>query len=358
LRVGNSHIRLEVAVVGEEIAKVAGGNANPDEEQVELVVEEEGSGAQDYEVVGDEDGASEPAQLLKVWREKLTQLSGQTFGHYKLGDQIGRGRCGVVFAAENLKTGDALALKVFSPQFPKAEKELQRFAHVVKGLLPLRHRNLVTMLGAGKTGAYAWIAREYVEGESAAELIERLAESQKFNEKRACRVAVHVARALEFARKHRLRHGKVTPANVIIRASDRTVKLADLMLGAILEGSQLWRAAQDSRPASELSYLAPEQADPRAFVDEVSDLYGLGAVVYALLTGRPPYVGDSAEAVMEKLRGSTRVPRPSSINPDVPDDLEKVVVKLLARRQEDRYQTPAELLEDVEPIAEDLGVEL
>src|SRR5262249_42485554 len=105
---------------------------------------------------------------------------------------------------------------------------------------------------------------------------------------------------------------------------------------------------------SELSYLSPEQADPGAFVDELSDLYGLGAVVYALLTGRPPFIGDSAEEVLEQVRGGTRVARPSALNPDVPAPLEKVVLKMLARRQEDRYQTPAELLADVVPIAAEL----
>jgi hypothetical protein len=358
-RIGNSHIRLETVVVGPEIAKVAGGAAK-EEEAVEVLVEE--GAAEDYEVVAEDEGEpggpSEAARLLRSWRDKLGQLTGQTFGHYKLGDLLGPGRCGVVFCADDLKTGQPVALKVFSPQFPHADRELQRFAHVVKGLLPLRHPNLVTLIGAGKTGAYAWLAREYVEGDSAAELIERLAETQKFSEKRACRVAIHVARALDFARKHRLRHGRVTPANVLLRASDKVVKLADLMLGSVLEGSQLWRAAEEQRPLSELGYLAPEQAEDGAFVDELSDLYGLGAVVYALLTGQPPFTGETAEEVLEQLRGTTKVARPSTINPNVPAALDKVVMKMLARRQENRYQAPAEVLEDVEPIAEELGLEL
>jgi hypothetical protein len=361
-RIGNSHIRIETVVAGPEVAKVAGGSAE-DVEPIELVVEEEGA-AEDYEVVSEDDaepgaeGLSEPARLLRVWRDKLGQLSGQTFGRYGLGALLGRGRCGVVFRADDQKTGQLVALKVFSPQFPQGEKELQRFAHVMKGLLPLRHQNLVTLLSAGKTGAYSWVAREYVEGESVAEVIERLAETQKFSEKRACRVAVGVARALDFARKHRLRHGQVTPSNILLRSSDKAVKLADLMLGSVLEGSQLWRAAQELRTPAELAYLSPEQAEDGAYVDELSDLYGLGAVVYALLTGRPPFIGDTAEEVLEQLRGTTKVARPSTLNENVPASLDKVVMKMLARRQENRYQTAAELLEEVEPIAEELGIEV
>jgi hypothetical protein len=364
LRVGNSHMRLELVVAGPEVAKVASG-AGKDDEPIEVVVEDEAP-AEDYEVVAEDEGDSEaaagglsrPARLLQVWRDKLAQLSGQTFGHYRLGDLLGRGRCGVVFRAEDQKTGNPVALKVFSPQFPHADRELQRFAHVMKGLLPLRHANLVTLLGAGKTGAYAWMAREYVEGDSVAEVIDRLTETQKFSAKRACRVAVGLARALEFARKHRLRHGQITPANVLIRAHDKVVKLADLMLGGILEGSQLWRAAQEDRPASELGYLAPEQAESGSFVDELSDLYSLGAVVYALLTGRPPFIGDTPDEILEQVRGTTKVARPSTLNDDVSAEMDKVVMKLLARRQENRYQTPAELLADVGPIAEELGVEV
>jgi len=370
LRIGNSHMRLEVAVAGEEVAKLAGPSAGDaievveDDEPVEVVVEEEDT-PDEVEVVADGDdeaeslpkGAAEPVRLLHAWRNKLTQLSGQTFGHYRIGPLLGRGRCGVVFRADDLKTGKPVALKVFSPQFPSDSQELERFARVMKGLLPLRHPHLVALVGAGKTGTYTWVAREYVEGESLAELLRRLAHKGRFDGRRACRVALHLGRALDFARQHQFRHGKVTPSNILLHQKTKAVKLADLMLGAVLEGSQLAQAVDEWRPLAELGYLAPEQADPEAFVDELSDLYGLGAVVYALLTGRPPFVGDTADEVLEQLRGSQRVPRPSSLNDAVPAPLEKVVLKLLARRQEDRYQTPAEFLTDLEPIAEDQGVE-
>jgi hypothetical protein len=359
LRVGNTHLRLDAAVPGEEPAEP---NADDDEE-IEISVEEEGEAPEDEEPAADGGeaeaepptaAASEPARLLHAWRHKLGQLSGQAFGHYKLGQLVGRGRAGVVFRAEDAKTGQTVALKVFSPQFPQGDEELQRFARVMKTMLPLRHGNLVALHGAGKTGAYTWVAQEFVEGVNLALVIPRLAESRRFDIRRACRVAIHVARALDFARQNRLRHGKVTPRNILVARRGRVVKLADLMLGPALEGSQLEHAILEHRPLAELSYLSPEQADPGAFVDELSDLYGLGAVVYALLTGRPPFIGDSADEILEQVRGGTRAARPTALNPDVPPALEKVVLKMLARHQEDRYQTPAELLADVVPIAAEL----
>jgi pSer/pThr/pTyr-binding forkhead associated (FHA) protein len=369
LRVGNTHMRLEAVVAGEEFAKIAGTGPPPvdidEDEPVELTVvdETEEGGAAEEEADEEEAevlpaGASEAVKLLAAWRVKLAGLSGQTFGHYKLGEVLGRGRCGVVFRAEDARNGQAVALKVFSPQFPQGNEELQRFAAGMKSLLPLRHKNLVALIGAGKTGTYTWVAREHVEGESAAQIIKRQARKEKYDEQRACRVAVQVGRALDFARQQRLRHGKVTPANILVRKGGQLIKLADLMLGAVLEGSQLGRAVLEHRPAWELGYLSPEQADPEAFVDELSDIYGLGAVVYALLTGRPPFVGDSPDEVLELLRGSSRAPRPSAMNPEVPPALEKVVMKMIARRQEDRYQTPAELLADLKPVAAELAVEV
>jgi pSer/pThr/pTyr-binding forkhead associated (FHA) protein len=366
LRVGNSHLRLQAGIPGETFRR--GGPEQQDNEEEVIEVHKVASTAADDEDADGEQaqeeaeplpaGASEGARQLHTWRGKELQLSGQAFGHYKVGPLLGRGRGGQVFRAEDAKTGQALALKVLAPQFPQNEEELQRFTRVVKGLLALRHPNLVTLLGAGKTGIHTWIAREYVDGDSVARLLCRLGAGRRPDIRRACRIAVHVGRALDFARKNRLRHGQVTPANILVRHKDHSAKLADLMMGTALMGSHLWRATQEIRPTAELAYLSPEQSDPGAFVDELSDLYGLGAVLFALLTGRPPFVADAAAAILEQVRGPARAVRPSTLNPAIPAPLEQVVLKLLAKRQEDRYQTPAELLADLEPIAAKQGVEI
>jgi hypothetical protein len=363
LRVGNSHLRLQAGVPGDRY-----GQEDDEEEDDEgtIGVRKDTAASEDEEEAEEEEAldepeplpanASEPAQQLHAWRVKAPGLSGQSFGHYRLGPALGRGRGGVVFRADDVKTSQVLALKVLSPLFPRNDEELQRFARVVKGLT-MRHANLVTVYGAGKTGTSTWMAREYVEGDSVTRLLRQMS-GKRPDLRQACRVAVHVGRALDFARKNHLRHGQVTPANILVQRKDRTAKLADLMLGTALVGSHLWRAAQEIRPTAELAYLSPEQADPGAYVDELSDLYGLGAVVYALLTGRPPYVADSAEEILEQVRGPVPVARPSSFNAAIPAALEQVVMKILAKRQEDRYQTPAELLADLEPIAEKQGVEV
>jgi hypothetical protein len=369
LRVGNSHLRLELFVAGEEIGKVAGGRQEDDEGPIE-VVEEDGENAEEVEVVDDEpeedvevveeveegvidEDTPESVRLLHVLREKLTQLAGHSFGHYKLGTVLGTGRCGVVFRAEHAETNQVIALKVFLPLFPHGDAELTRFARVMKGLLPLRHPHLVALSAAGKTGTYTWVAREFVEGESLADLLRRQGKSQRVDWRLGYRVAVQLARALDFARKHHLRHGKITPANILLQRNDKGAKLADLMLGAALEGSRLWLAGMEHRPLSEVAYLSPEQASPNAFVDELSDIYSLGAVVYALLTARPPFQGNTSASLLEQIQAPSKPARPSNVNSTVPVALDKVVMKMLAKRQEDRYQTPAELLTALEAVEED-----
>jgi pSer/pThr/pTyr-binding forkhead associated (FHA) protein len=367
LRVGNTHLRLEVFVAGEEHARLAGPGEDEEEGPIEVV--EDDAEVEAVEVVEDEteeevevveevaeevdEELPESVRLLHVLREKLTQLSGHTFGHYKLGAVLGSGRCGVVFRAEHAETKQPVALKVFLPLFPHGDAELSRFARVMKGLLPLRHAHLVALTGAGKTGNYTWVAREYVEGESMVDLLRRLGKSQRLDWRLGYRIACQLGKALDFARKHHLRHGKITPANVLLQRNDKGAKLADLMLGFALEGSRLWLAQMEHRPMNELAYLSPEQASPDAFVDELSDIYSLGAVVYALLTARPPFQGDNVADLLEQIQGPTKPPRPSSINSGVPAVMDKVVMKMLAKHQEDRYQTPGDLLTALDGVCED-----
>jgi pSer/pThr/pTyr-binding forkhead associated (FHA) protein len=367
LRVGNTHLRLEIVVAGEEIGKFAGSSQEEDDRPVE-VVEEGDDDAEPVEVVeddGDEDvevveevaedveETPESVRLLNVLREKLMQLSGHSFGHYRLGTVLGSGRCGVVFRAENAESGQVVALKVFLPLFPHGDAELTRFARVMKGLLPLRHAHLVALSAAGKTGTYTWVAREFIEGESLNDLLRRLGKSQRLDWRIGLRLAVQLGKALDFAHKHHLRHGKITPANILLQRNEKGAKLADLMLGSALEGSRLWLAGMEHRPIAELAYLSPEQASPDAFVDDLSDIYSLGAVVYAALTARPPFQGNSAADIVAQLQGPGKPPRPSTINSGIPPVLDKIVMKMLAKRQEDRYQTPAELLQALDAVADD-----
>jgi hypothetical protein len=371
VRVGNSHLRLELAIGGAKKEAAAESSvATPEEagEEEEVgfeVVEEEETGGEEVVELPEADEEEAPpedmpaaARQLQQLRDELERLVGQVLGHYRIAAILGRGRYGVVFRADDLKTGQPVALKVLSPLFPQTDAELGHFAQVLRSTLPLRHANLVRLHGMGKTGMYTWMVRDYVEGESVADLLRRLPAGRRLDWRIAYRVAVHVARALEFARSNHLHHGQVTPANILLRRGSSAALLADLMLTSALEGSRLTQAALGYRPSSELCFLSPEQAQTEELVDPMADQYTLGATVYALLTGRPPFLGDTANEVLEQVLGPTRAARPGVFHAATPPALEKIVLRMLAKKPEDRYPSSAALLVDLKHFAEAEAVEV
>jgi serine/threonine-protein kinase len=284
-------------------------------------------------------------------------LSGRTLGHFQVGAVLGRGFHGVVFEARDINKDQAVALKILRPPFPVDEKEMSQFTQTLKTILPLRHPHLLAVYGAGKAGSYCWIAREPVEGKTLAQILARVASQRKLNWLNGLRVAIHVGRALHYLHEHRVMHGDVTPHNILVRSKDKHTSLYNVMLLKALEGSRLQEQTLEGKLLAELGYLAPEQADPDAFVDELNDIYGLGAVVYARLTGRPPFQGDSPEETLTNIREGPLV-KPRKIQPSIPEPMERVVLRMLARRQEDRYQNVADVVADLDRIAQKEGVQL
>jgi serine/threonine protein kinase len=319
LRVGNSHLRLEFA--------------------------------EDASVWGQPEAEEEDEKPAKGGAVKLEDLGGHTLAHYELGAVLGRGQCGIVYRARDIKTDHEVALKVLDVDFPKNDPEMQAFIKILKARLPLSHPNLVTLLGAGKSGSFCWIALELVEGENLAHVIERHRTAKKIKWRRALNVALDVGRALAFLHQHHLVHGNITPNNILIQEMNEAAKLNDLLFQTALEGSALQQKTMEQKLLAELPYLAPEHVDPQpALVDELSDLYSLGVVVYAVLTGRPPFAGDSPEDTIQQILDGQPI-KPKKLNKAMPDEFQAAVTKLLARHPEDRYPSAALLVADLEKLA-------
>jgi serine/threonine-protein kinase len=191
---------------------------------------------------------------------------------------------------------------------------------------------------------------EYVEGESLTQVIRRIGTAGKLDWRNAFRVAVHIARALEKAEEHKIIHRNVTPQNILLRTSDKVAKLGDLMLAKALEGTLAKPVTQPGQLVGELVYLSPERTRTDAAVDCRSDLYSLGATVYALLTGRPPFEGDSLPEVISKIRQAEPV-KPKQFQMSIADRFQDCVMTLLAKRPEDRYPSATQLLVDLDRIA-------
>jgi hypothetical protein len=361
LRVGNSHLRFEIVPLEDDSSEAS----EEDEEIVEVLPADE-EDEYELEVVEDEAGESveeakedikDPYSLPHAPVDQLLKLEGQVFGHFQIGPLLGRGQTSLVYRALDAKNQQLIALKVISPDFPGDDAELQRFMKALKVVASLQDPHLTTLCGAGKTGPYCWIAREYVEGESAARLVQRVAEGGRLDWTRACRVAIHLGKALDFLHRRRVTHGNITPRNVLIRKSDRLTKLADLLMNRALEGSKLQKAILGKKLLAELPFLAPEQTDPHASGTILGDLYSVGTVLYAILTGQPPFTGASPREVIAQIREG-KVVRPSKLQRGIPAPFEASVLLMMARRPEERFQSAVEMLDAVQRIADEHDIEV
>ncbi len=287
--------------------------------------------------------------------EMLNALVGQTLSHYAIESILAKGETGMLFRARDTKADKLVAFKVLKPEFAKSEYEMQRFIRAMKTVLPLRHPNLIALYAAGKTGVFCWMAMDYIEGESMTQVIQRIGVAGMLDWRYGYRVAVHIARALEYAHEQSIIHRNVTPQNIMLRSSDKTVLLGDLMLAKALEGSLAQQITRPGELLGDVSYMSPERTRGSGEVDGRSDLYGLGATVYALITGRPPFSAASLGELISKIR-TTEPERPQKYQMSVPPLLQDAILKLLAKRPEERFQSAKELLAALERAGKFAGI--
>jgi serine/threonine protein kinase len=296
-----------------------------------------------------------PLAPVPVGAGQVSALLGKTLAQYVLEQIIAKGASGVVFKARDTEGGAAVAVKVLEPEFARHEEEMQRFIRAMRTVLPLRHPNLVPLLKAGKTGAFCWVAMEYVEGESMTQVIKRVGVAGMLDWRYGYRVAVHIARALAYAHAQSIIHRNVTPQNILWRAADKTALLGDLMLAKALEGTMAQQITKPGELVGDVGYMSPERTRGAGEVDGRSDLYGLGATVYALIAGRPPFGSGSMIELVTRIR-TTEPEKPRKYQMAIPDMFQGTVMRLLAKRPDERFQTAEELLSDLERVGMFAGV--
>ena len=282
--------------------------------------------------------------------DRLKELTGNKLSHFDIGPVLAKGQSGLVFKATDFKNERDVAFKVLWPEFSQNEEEMQRFVRAMKTMMPLRHPNLVALYGAGKTGGYCWIAMELVEGESLTQVIARIGAANMLDWKRVLRITYYLAKALDYAHGQSIIHRNITPQNVLIGKAPDQVKLGDLMLAKAQEGSLAQQITKPGEILGDLRYMSPERTGDSRNVDARSDLYSLGALMYAMLTGRPPFEGNNLIETVTKIRQAQPVP-PKKFQLAIPDAVEGVTLKLLAKRPEDRFPSAAALLKDMERVA-------
>jgi serine/threonine protein kinase len=296
-----------------------------------------------------------PAEKYTGAAEPLITLVGKALSNYSIEAMIAKGASGAIFRARDTTDDELIALKVLQPEFATSEDDMKRFIRAMKTVLALRHPNIVSLYKAGKTGNYCWVAMDLIEGESMAQVIRRIGVAGMLDWRYGYRVAVHIARALEHAHGQSIIHRNVTPQNILWRASDKTVLLGDLMLAKALEGTLAQQITRPGELLGDVAYMAPERTRGVGDVDGRSDLYGLGATVYALVAGRPPFSEGSLPELIAKIR-TGEPEKPKKYQMAIPDLFQGTVLKLLAKRPEDRFQTATELLADLDRVGKFAGV--
>jgi serine/threonine protein kinase len=280
----------------------------------------------------------------------LEQLVGQNVAHYRLDKLIASGHSGAVFKAHDTEQNRTAAVKVLNPDPSHSEEQKERFVRAMKTMLPVKHPHIVELYNAGKSGPFCWAAMAFIDGESLTSVIERIGIEGMLDWKETFRVAVHVARALEEAHRCKIIHRNVTPANILRRTSDKCCLLGDLMLAKAVEGSLARQVTLPGQLVGDVPFMAPERTRDASSVDHRADLYGLGATLYALLTGSPPFESKSLSELVKMIREAP--PRkPKEFQLAINDMFQDIVLKLLSKRPEDRYEEPADLLRDLERVA-------
>ena len=262
-------------------------------------------------------------------------------GRYELESQVARGGTAQVYLARDIILGRPVALKVLFPELSTDHAFVERFRREAQAAASLSHPNIVPVYDWGESDDTYFIVMEYVDGEPLASIIHTQAPIAPGS---AAQVAADIAKALSYAHRHGVVHRDVKPGNVLI-TSDGQVKVTDFGIARAM-GSIDDQVTQTGLVMGTATYFSPEQAQGLD-VDGRSDIYALGVVLYEMLVGRPPFVGDTPVSIAYQHVQETP-PRPRSLNPEIPAALEAIVLQAIAKLPAERYQTADELRADLE----------
>ena len=256
--------------------------------------------------------------------------------------RAGSGGMAEVYRARDDLLGREVAVKVLSERLSGDRSFVERFRREAQAAANLNHPNVVALYDFGADDSTYYIVMEFIDGRPLADIIK---DEGPLMPERAAEIGSDVARALERAHAAGLVHRDIKPSNIMMNSSGQT-KVTDFGIARALTGQNDQTVTQTGMVIGTAAYLSPEQAQG-APVDQRSDVYSLGCVLYEMLGGRPPFTGDTPLSVAYRHVRENPEP-PSRVNPDVPQALDAIVMKALAKNPANRYQSAAELREDLE----------
>jgi serine/threonine-protein kinase len=267
-------------------------------------------------------------------------------GRYEILGELGRGAMGVVYRARDPIIDRVVALKTINLALTGAALASfeARFFQEARSAGRLNHPNIVTIYDAGKADGVAYIAMEFLEGTSLREVLDE----QPLSIPRILETVAQVARGLAYAHENGVVHRDIKPANIIV-LRNRRPKITDFGIARLGEADGV-----GSERAGSPKYMSPEQIRGDVTLDGRSDVFSLGTVLYEMLTGKPPFAGETVTEIMQSVLEHTP-PVPSVVDAHVPPELDGVVMRMLAKRPDDRYPSARSLFRELRRVDENFS---
>jgi serine/threonine-protein kinase len=282
-----------------------------------------------------------PNQAKRAF-ENLEAWLNQPIPGFEMLDKLGRGSMGVVYKARQLSVNRLVAIKVLHSKLAANPGYIDRFLKEAHVAALLSHNSIVQAITAGSVGPLHYFIMEFIEGTT---LKQELDSGKIYGEREALEITLQIAQALEHAHRRQLIHRDVKPAN-ILRTHDGLAKLADLGLARRVQDAELAEEERGSTIGTPF-YIAPELIGGQTDADIRADIYSLGATLYHMVTGRPPFQGKGAMEVFQKHIADELIP-PDHVNTALSAGIGEVVELMMVKERALRYQTPAELIIDLE----------
>jgi predicted Ser/Thr protein kinase len=290
--------------------------------------------------------AAAPDPRLRL--EAMAEPSGNVPG-FEIKERIGKGTVGVVYRAVELQTGRMVALKVLLPIFRKNQTLIERFRREAKLAASLDHPNVRKIYSGGEIGGQLFLAMEYIDGET---LQDKIDKHSTLPENESLRWIAQIARAMDHYVKIGMLHRDVKPANVLVSKDNRAL-LCDL--GISKRVYEDYALTMQGTTLGSPWYLSPEQGMGTDDLDIRSDVYSLGVTLFHCLTGRVPFLGGNAGVIISK-HAKEPVPDVRRINSKISRGAAALIERMMAKRREDRHQTPKELLAEIAWLRSESGI--